>query len=373
MSLKLFNVIKERFPYSNLGWQASLLLAGQVVDQMSLEEGMTSYQNSERLYKQRLTELANFHQVFLTTDDLLTFSPKKESLLLTVIKPAIEAKLTIPFFTNNVYSTDSVWLQKALLDNELQADFQALVELDLITALLNGQQQKNQWLKDTLALNSKRKTKVFEAQQQADYRGIIAQLNDKKQSIANIVADAESEQQGDVFANQAQEEWLERIKASKQAISAIDGNRNIDDYQNRLKRIEGVLTWQLQQSFSERLWQHKKLLKEIDQLLLKAKQQRNRFVVLKDSRLLLSDLAERIEKSATGIKTQLINVTKLREKTSNKIQKNVRQFVDNQRILLEAHLLTSRHEMAAVLESMAKFDKRIEKQLAPNLQNKETL
>jgi hypothetical protein len=373
MSLKLFNVIKERFPYSKLGWQASLLLAGQVVDQMSLEEGMTSYQNSERLYQQRLTELANFHQMFLTTDDLLTFSPKKENFLLTATKPAVAAKSTLPFFTNNVYSTDSVWLQKALLDNELQADFQTLVELDLITSHLNGQQQKNQWLKDTLALNSKRKTKVFEAQEQADYRGIIAQLNDKKKSIANIVADAESEQQGDVFANQAQEEWLERIKASKQAISMIDGNRNIDDYQNRLTRIEGVLTWQLQQSFPERLWQHKKLLKEIDQLLQQAKQQRNRFIVLKDSRLLLSDLAERIEKSATGIKTQLTHVTKLREKTSNKIQQNIQQFVDNQRGVLEAHLLTSRHEMAAVLESMAKFDKRIEKQLAPNLQNKETL
>ena len=137
--------------------------------------------------------------------------------------------------------------------------------------------------------------------------------------------------------------------------------------------IEGVLTWQLQQSFPERLWQHKKLLKEIDQLLQQAKQQRNRFIVLKDSRLLLSDLAERIEKSATGIKTQLTHVTKLREKTSNKIQQNIQQFVDNQRGVLEAHLLTSRHEMAAVLESMAKFDKRIEKQLAPNLQNKETL
>ena len=373
MSLKLFNVIKERFPYSNLGWQASLLLAGQVVDQMSLEEGMTSYQNSERLYQQRITELANFHQMFVTTDDLLAFSPKKENFLLTATKPAVAAKSTLPFFTNNVYSTDSVWLQKALLDNELQADFQTLVELDLITSHLNGQQQKNQWLKDTLALNSKRKAKVFEVQEQANYRAIIAQLSDKKQSIANIVANAESELQGDVFASQEQEEWLERIKASKQAISSIDGNRNIEEYQNRLTRIEGVLTWQLQQSFPERLWQHTKLLKEIDQLLLQAKQQRNRFVVLKDSTLLLSDLAERIENSAAGIQSQLINVTKLREKTSNKIQENVRQFVDNQRLVLEAHLLTSRHEMAAVLESMAKFDKRIEKQLAPNLLNKETL
>ncbi len=373
MSLKLFSVIKERFPYSNLGWQASLLLAGQVVDQMSLEEGMTSYQNAERLYQQRLTELADFQQVFTTSDDLLTFSPKKENLPLSENKVETATKLSMPFFTNNVYLTDSVWLQKALLDNELQAHFQALVELDLITAHLKGQQQKNLWLKDTLALNSKRKAKVVEAQQQADYRAIIAQLNDKKQSIAKIVADAELAQQGNVFANQAEEKWLKRIKASKQAITLIDGNRNIDEYQSRVKRIEGVLTWQLQQSFPVRLWQHKKLLKEIDQLLLQAEQQRNRFVVLKDSAPVLSDLAERIEESATGIKTQLINVTKLRSMTSHKIQKNVQQFVDNQRVVLEAHLLTSRHEMAAVLESMAKFDKRIERQLAPNFQNKGSL
>ncbi|NQZ87362.1 MAG: hypothetical protein HRT54_07250 [Colwellia sp.] len=373
MSLKLFSVVKERFPYSNLGWQASLLLAGQVVDQMSLEEGMTSYQNAERLYQQRLTELADFQQVFSTSDDLLRFSPKKENFPISQAKVETATKLMMPFFTNNVYSTDSIWLQKALLDNELQAHFQALVELDLITAHLKRQQQKNLWLKDTLSLNSKRKGKVVEAQQGADYRAIIAQLNDKKQSIAKIVADAELAQKGSVFANQAEEKWLERIKASKQAITLIDGNRNIDEYQSRVKRIEGVLTWQLQQSFPVRLWQHKKLLKEIDQLLLQAEQHRNRFVVLKDSAPVLSNLAERIEKSATDIKTQLINVTKLREMTSHKIQINVQQFVDNQRVVLAAHLLTSRHEMAAVLESMAKFDKRIERQLAPNLQNKGAL
>jgi exonuclease SbcC len=373
MSLKLLDVIKDRFSYSNLGWQASLLLAEQVVDQMSLEEGMTSYQNAERSYQQRLIELANFHQVFSTSDNLLAFSPKKETLTLPAGKMETDVGSAIPFFTNHTYSTDSIWLQKALSDNQLQANFQALAELDLMTEYLQRQQQKNQWLKDTLVLNNKRKAKVVEAQQQTNYQSTIAELNNKKREIAKTVAEAETNQQGDVFANQAQEQWLERVKASKQAMTLIAGKKNIVEYQNRIKRIQGVLNWRLQQSFPERLWQHKKQLKVINQLLLKAEQQRSRFAVLTDSALLLSDLDSRIQKSAVDINTQLNKVAQLKAKTTDTIQKNVKQFVNSQRGVLEQHILTSRHEMAAVLESMVKLDKRIERQLAPNIQHKEAL
>jgi Tfp pilus assembly protein PilF len=366
MSFKLFNLMKDRFPYSNLGWQSALLLAAQVVEQMSLEEGITSYQNAERIYQQRLTELANFHQTFLLSNNLLSFSPRKKNGVSPEDKAEVVVKSTMPFLINNAYSTDSVWLQKALFDNELQAHYQTLVELDVITTHLKEQQQKSQWLKDTLALNSKRKAKVAQMQQQADYHATIIELNDKKKQIAKIVAEADAEQQGHVFANQTEEEWLGRIKTGKQAITSINGNKNIAEYQERLKRIEGVLTWQLQQSFPERLWQHKKQLNEIDHLLAQTEQQRKRFVALADSPSLLSDLDIRVRKSATDIKTQLNNVAKLRAITSNKIQNSVQQFVESQRAVLEQHLLTSRHEMAAVLESMAKFDKRIERQLVPS-------
>jgi Tfp pilus assembly protein PilF len=366
MSLKLFDVVAERYPYSNLGWQSSLLLAGQVVDQMSLGEGMTSYQNAERLFQQRLRELADFHQGFLLSDDLLTFSPKKKKLVFPEVKTDVATESMIPFFTNSTYSTDSVWLQKALFDNQLQADFQTLVELDLLTKHLKGQQQKNQWLKDTLVLNSKRKAKLAEMQQQTNYRSIIEQLKEQQQKISKIVTDSESKQQGHVFANQTEEQWLERIQASKQVVSSIKDNKNIDEYQKRIKRIEGVLTWQLHQSFPERLWQHKKQLKEIDQLLVIAEQHRSRFVALTGSASLLSDLAGRIQTSATDIKKQLNNVVELRVKTSKEIQVKVKRFVENQRVVLEGHLLASRHEMAAVLESMAKLDKRIERQLVPS-------
>jgi thymidylate kinase len=366
MSFKLFNLMKDRFPYSNLAWQAALLLATQVVEQMSLEEGMTSYQNAERLYQQRLIELADFHEAFLASDDLLNFSPSKTGVAEseTKLETKVDAELPMLFFANKTYATDSVWLQKALLDNELKADYQALIELDLIAVHLLAQQQKSQWLKDTLVLNNKRKAKVFELQQLAHYPSIITELSDKKQHIAKIVTEADTGQQGYSFANQAQEKWLERIKQSKQAIVFLDGNKNLAEYKKRVKRVEGVLTWQLQQALPNRLWQHKKLLKEIEQLLAHAEQQRDRLVALADSPSLLTGLGNRITTSAADLQILLKNVVKLRAVTSAKIQNNVQHFVNNQRGILEQHLLTSRHEMAAVLERMAKYDKRVERQLA---------
>jgi len=365
LSFKLFNLLKERFEYSNLGWQAALLLATQVVEQMSLEEGMTSYQNAEQLYQQRLAELSNFHDIFLASDDLLNFSPAHASLTMSEAAIVNTTELSMPLANRKKYITDSVWLQKALLNNELKAEYQALIELDLISEHLQTQQQKNLWLQDTLALNNSRKSKVFELQKQAHYRAIITELKDQKQQIAKAVSNAEAEQQGYVFANQVQEHWLERIKQSKQTIAALQGNKNTDDYKERIKRVEGVLTWQLQQEFPERLWQHKKQLKEIGQMLAHAEQQRARFETLAGSTSLLSGLAERITTNASEIEKLLKSVSTLRAMTSVKIKNNVQQFVDNQRTILEQHLLTSRHEMAAVLERMAKYDKRVERQLIP--------
>ncbi|NQZ22547.1 MAG: hypothetical protein HRT53_10860 [Colwellia sp.] len=365
LSFKLFNLMKERFPYSNLGWQAALLLATQVAEQMSLEEGMTSYQNAERLYQQRLAELAYFQEDFLASDNLLSFAPGKKSVAMSKPETVVANELPMPFVSQKSYVTDSVWLQKALLDNELKADYQVLIELDSITAHLQTQQQKNLWLQDTLALNSTRKAKVFELQQQGHYRSIITELNAKKQQLAKIITKAEVEKLGYAFANQRQEQWLARIKQSKQVITFLDGNKNVEEYKKRVKRVEAVLNWQLQQELPERLWQHKKQLKEIEQLLVHAEQQRKRFVILADSASLLSDLAGRITTSATEIKTLLKSTAELRVMTSVKIADKVQQFVDKQRGILAQHLLTARHEMAAVLERMAKYDKRVERQLLP--------
>lgn len=368
-SRKLLNLMKDRYPYSNLAWQSALLLSSHVVEQLSLEEGMTSYQNAERLYQKRLKELAGFHNAFLNNDDLLNFSspPAKQLVLESKTKAETEiVESSQSFIVNRIFTTDSVWLQKALIDKKLQASFQALLEIDLITNHLQAQQEKNQWLQGTLRLNNKRKTKVLEIQQQKDFQATITELIKKKQSIANVIAETEKSQLGKNFANQAQEKWLERINASKQAIVLIADNKDIDEYQERVKRVEGVLHWQLQQAFPEQLWRHKKQLKEIDQLIKEAQQQSSRFALHANSPSLLSNVGKRVRNNAANIKILLANVTKLRAKKTKEIHEYVQQFVAKQQAILAQHLLTSQHEMAAVLESMAKQDKRIERQLSPS-------
>jgi len=360
-SFKLLDLMQERYPYSNLGWQAALLFSEQVTNQKTLEKGITSYQNAEHLYQQRLTELAEFHHNFDEIDNVLNFASSKKNITAT------DAALILPLFRQNTYRTDSVWLKKALLDVELQTHYQTLIELDLLTTHLQGEQQKSQWLKDTLRLNNTRKAKVIELQKNAHYSSIITSLNNKKQQLAKIIEQAESEQLGQAFANQTEVQWLKRIKESKQVITSIKGHRSTDDYQKRLSRIEGVLAWQLQRELPDRLWRHKKQLKEINQQLILAKQQKKRFAALVSAQQLKSGIAGRVQRSSGEVIDLLDKVAQLRVKTSKKIQTNVQRFVDNQRSLLEQHLLTCRHEMAAALEKMSELDKRIEQQLAPNV------
>jgi hypothetical protein len=357
-SLKLLNLIQKRYPYSNLGWQASMLLSAQIAEQKTLEQGMASYQKTEQFYQQQLAELNDFHHQFLTSNNLLKFASQTQNV--------DDKKLaTLTLFKQNNYVTDSAWLKKALLNPELEAQYQTLIELDLLDRHVNIQNNKNQWIGDTLVLNNQRKAKIIERQQQTNYHELITTLNTEKQRIAKIIAEAERSNNGKAFANQEELQWLERIEQSKNTLNIIAPHKNIDDYQARIKRTEGALTWTLQKTFTKRLWQHKKLLKEIEQQLMKVEQQRSRFQLMAESPQLIRSIEARHQKSDNDISRLLANISQLRQSTNTKIHSNVEYFVEQQRNTLNQYLLTTRHEMAAVLERMSQVDKRIETQLVP--------
>jgi len=354
-SIKLLDLMSKRYPYSNLGWQASLMLAAKVTNQMTLAQGVTSYQNAQDFYQQQLQDLNGFKSTFLSSKDLLSFAAKQVDVGIT----DFEAKSALPIFGKKSYITDSHWLQKALLDAGLQADYQALIELELLNENLIAQQNKNQWLQSSLDLNKQRKLKVLELQNKTDYQVRINKLRDKKNDIAKVVSQAKLQQQGNAFANLTQKEWLKRIEQSKTIIASIKEHKNTNDYQQRLTRIEGVLSWQLQNSLPERLWQHTKLLNKIDKQLILIEQQRNNFIQVSGTQPLLNRVENRIQINSSAIIIQLNKVAQLKATMSEKIRGKVQSFVEIQKDLLEQHVLQVRHEMAAILEKMAKTDKSI--------------
>ncbi|WP_394493904.1 hypothetical protein [Shewanella sp. ENK2] len=159
-----------------------------------------------------------------------------------------------------------------------------------------------------------------------------------------------------LFANSTEQAWLQRIESSKQALANIASTRDTEDDFLRLTRVEGALNWQLQQSFIPRLWQHKKLLKDIDTQLQALNAQYVRFKSVTQSQQGASEYAIRQQNLAKQIEDITRNIKQASHKTQLTIQQKLRLFTQNQRQQLTQLLLTSRHEMAAVLERMSQQD-----------------
>ena len=329
-SLGLLDLIKRQYPHSQLGWQSALLMAAQIKEQNTLPESFSSYQQAEQLYLKQLADLARF----------------QTSIKQIQLNDLLKASNTSRDDDNNH------WLQKALQDAALKNDVDTLTELNQLNENIAKQQQKNEWIKTMLNLNERRKSRIVEQQQSTPYAELIQQLTNKKQELALAITEAETQQSADIFANTSEQDWLDRINKSQQIINAIKNQRNTEDYQQRLARVEAVLNWQLQQTFPERLWQHKKLLKQVDQQLVLATQQHQRFALLAESQQ-ANDFELRQSKAELALKAVTTNITALKTATEQKIQQKIAVFVSQQRAQLEQLLLTSRHEMAAVLEQMS--------------------
>ena len=353
LSLKLLTLLQQQYPYSNLAWQAALLSAKQVSEQQSLAQGLTLYQQAEQLYLQKIAEIKQFGETFNDSKNIMDFATKandEQNALLTPKSDVLALILTQRF------NTDAPWLKKALNDPLLATDYQTLLSLELLSDNIKTQQGNSQWLKDTLMLNSQRQARVIEQQKQLAYREMIQSLTAQKQRIADIIAQAEIEQNPQVFANPTQQQWLNRIDTSQATLNKLASQRNTDDEQQRLDKVKGVLQWQLQSTFPQQLWQHKQSLKQLTEQLEMLELQACRFSDLSTNPRLLSNFDVRQQQTQTDINKMTLNIEALNLKTSREIRGKISIFTQQQQYTLQQLLLTSRHQMANVLEQMAQAD-----------------
>jgi exonuclease SbcC len=353
MSFKLLTLLQQQYPYSNLAWQAALLTAKQVSEQQSLAQGLTLYQQAEQVYLQKIVEIKGFAETVSTISNVTDFASKTLDQQTPSLAPKSDA---LELILTERFSTDSPWLKKALNDPQLATDYQTLLNLDLLGDNVQKQQINSQWLKDTLALNTQRQARVIEQQKQLAYTEMINALTEQKQHIAKIIDQAETEQSAQVFADPSQQQWIDRIDASQARLTTLATQRNIDDEQQRLDRIKGVLQWQLQQTLPQRLWQHKKSLKQLTTQLEQLERQANRFSALSSNTRLLSDFELRQQQTQIDINSTNVNITGLRDKTDRDIRGKMSIFTQQQQYTLQQLLLTTRHQMANVLEQMSQAD-----------------
>ena len=206
---------------------------------------------------------------------------------------------------------------------------------------------------------------------------LYQELLAKRASLSSVLAAAlaEPQQKGAVFANQTEQVWLERIQRSEETLAYLvkhseqNQQQNIAEYQQRLTRLNGVLTWQLKQQYPQRAWQHKQQLAELEHSLTALKARQNKVAHLSNKALagqsneFLLQLMKRQRQEDEKINQLKQKINQLKINVSEVIRAKVSHYINEQRALLAQHLLTTRRAMANVLEQMSSNDKRIERQL----------
>ena len=376
-ALSILTLLHKQYPYSPLGWQASLLMGKQVTEQAGSAQGWKVYKDVEKFFLKHIEKLNDFENNFSESTDLLDFSSTITTSDTTSINTVTTSFIDSLKLETTYYTPKSVWLQQALYDASLNSLYQQLSQLTVLEKHSYTLQRKSDWIAEIIKLNTQRKARIAASQSAILQQGVYEKLIDKRERLSAVLTSALSEpqQRGFTFANKEEQAMIDRLNRSKENLKYIVEHNdkseqgNIDDYQQRLTRLSAVLTWKLQQQYPQRAWQHKQKLIDLDKHLqsVNALQKKISLILKGESKEQnnhsLSQFTHRqIMENKRSI--QLTNhLQQLKSKVSLAIRVKVSHYIDEQRLLLTQHLLTTRRAMAGVLEQMSHIDKKMESQL----------
>ncbi|MGB1262026.1 MAG: tetratricopeptide repeat protein [Cognaticolwellia sp.] len=381
-SSAIFSLLSARYPLSYLAWQADALLARQYLLECDLDGALNQYLANETNYQQQLTHLQNVEQKIKANNlQLSTF-------LLALGESEIESESENKNASSDVNNVraEQVWWHKALAQASVSGQLAKVDELSHLSEKLASQQQQVQWLDYALELNDARQAKIIAQQQAQNYQATIAQLKTKRAGLADSIKAAEQSSNANAFADQQQRGWLQRINNSHSVLTAMQKDDKYRSkaakYQQRIKRVEGVLAWQLQDKFPQRLWQHQSQLKQLDMLLKKLQQQMAKVETIQQlaqnnrAASAVSSSENKPETRSVNRGEQL-NLTLLKHRQSNiaqhngelqqrvvaleqlaneNLQSQVLAFIAQQRQSLNYYLHHTRRAMAKVLEELKNLD-----------------
>lgn len=166
-------------------------------------------------------------------------------------------------------------LAAVLASHEFQESFKNLRDLIFLGDNLDGWQVKLASFRDILA---HRRQAFAERVPQVRERSGALDLpawHAKRDALAAELQRAEAEQRADDFLDPKQRELQQRIERGlvtlAAANAAAESDPDLAGARERLRRVQGALTWQLTQQFPERLWNAQKALRAADAALADAK------------------------------------------------------------------------------------------------------
>ena len=164
-------------------------------------------------------------------------------------------------------------LTAVLAGHEFQEAFKNLRDLIFLGGNLEGWRDKLVVYKDMLA--NRRQAFAERLPQVRDKAGALQlpKVQERRDALAEELKKAEAETDVLAFADPKQRDALARVEAGHATLGQADPDGKDAELaiaRERLRRVQGALTWQLTQTYPERLWSAHKALKVADAELAQA-------------------------------------------------------------------------------------------------------
>jgi hypothetical protein len=171
-----------------------------------------------------------------------------------------------------------------------------------------------------------------------------AGLTQRRDALAAELAQAKEQNDAAVFANPREAALLQRLQRAQTRVQKIGSDAEIGDAQDRLRLLQGALTWQLTQALPLRSWDATKGLRATDAALQQARQ--------RDAQLTQAQFDEPSRQQAFGSR-----ITELKERLNRLLPAVAQLAQDNRTQLQELAVaeLQSQQERLMIYEGQARL------------------
>ncbi|MBQ1783204.1 MAG: hypothetical protein II007_06110 [Gammaproteobacteria bacterium] len=230
------------------------LAMGWALEQHGLiDDALRGYEQAEQRYLLALAELDQARQQFSAEQLLASLNGPDQQQLSPLLRP---------------------WLAR----NSSQALVGQLRDLDELGQTLAQREQSLEALEQMVAARAERHRSRVARLEQLAPEPRIADFEQQLATIRQQLASAEADPAQLATADENQ--WLQRIARSHGVVTRLAGDKRQPRYGERLRRVQGVLAWQLADQQPIRLQQQRLALKGLEQQLAELKVQQQRVAAL---------------------------------------------------------------------------------------------
>ncbi len=235
--------------------QESLLAAPYALNQLfAHQQALQQYQQAIEIYQTQLQRIQYFIETIpgsQLADDLLGESNQSETGWFWQLQ----------HLTN---ITENYYLQELFSQNRFQEMLKSYRDLTFMKARLQQKQNDLTLYYDMLNV---RRNKLKKHSVTIDKQINNTQLNSfdtLSNNLSSQLALIEKSNAPLALASDLETEQLDRAKRIKQRIEQLSAHPNIEHYQNRHKLLKGLVLWNINSQFNQRLQKKKQALKTLD-------------------------------------------------------------------------------------------------------------